>query len=150
MRQVVRALVCNADSIPEGSACAGPSKLFVMLQAPAAEEPPPGFFPKRSFQLKLRNAVHVRILLSCRASTPPVPEDGMPCLTPPAGSMDGKQLQQPAAIKITSTANSKGPGGEEPGAEWRERVSEQSLVWLQCRTSVKGLKSSFSGVGSFS
>jgi hypothetical protein len=39
--------------------CAGPTKLFVLLQAPVLQATPPGFLPNRGFQLRQRKGLQV-------------------------------------------------------------------------------------------
>ncbi|KAK9830122.1 hypothetical protein WJX72_009890 [[Myrmecia] bisecta] len=60
-RKVLRALVMRTPDIPEGRASAGPTKLFVMVEAPAGSALPPGFLPKRNFEPKLRKGLQVCI-----------------------------------------------------------------------------------------
>ena len=51
---------------------AGPTKLFLLLQGSALEEPPLGFLPKRGFQLNIRSGMHVRLVLRAFLEVPPV------------------------------------------------------------------------------
>ena len=41
-------------------ACSGPTKLFVMVRAPEHLSGPPGFLPKRTFQMRQRRGLQVR------------------------------------------------------------------------------------------
>lgn len=55
------------DASPSGMHVAGPTKLFVLLEAPASAPLPPGFFPKRNYQPKLRNTLQVHLSLESTA-----------------------------------------------------------------------------------
>lgn len=41
------------------AAAAGPTKMFLLVHGPAAQQPPPGFMPKRGFKINLRRAFQV-------------------------------------------------------------------------------------------
>eukprot|EP00884_Botryococcus_braunii_P006174 jgi/Botrbrau1/15558/Bobra.0274s0002.1 len=68
-RKVLRTLVMEANSIPEGRASAGPTRFFVMLQAPRLENAPPGFLPRPALQLSLQKTIWIRITFSSSKRT---------------------------------------------------------------------------------
>ncbi|EIE19367.1 hypothetical protein COCSUDRAFT_58657 [Coccomyxa subellipsoidea C-169] len=113
-RKVLRSLIINTAAVPEGKASAGTTKLFLLLQAPQQEAPPPGFMPKRAFQLKQRRGLQVQIQLG----------------TPQTDASAAETCEATASATI-DLEHSTADGGSV--------VKDRELVWYQCTTSLKSL-----------
>eukprot|EP00891_Asterochloris_glomerata_P003296 jgi/Astpho2/3296/Aster-x1136 len=100
VRRVLRTLILSAQETPEGSAARGPTKLFLLLQGSALDEPPQGFLPKRGFQLNIRSGTHVDLQCNCAADAGPSQAARTTTGAPQPGSDDGLVwYQSTAAIK---------------------------------------------------
>ncbi|KAK9831780.1 hypothetical protein WJX74_008954 [Apatococcus lobatus] len=63
VRRALRALVNAAAEMPEGSASAGPTKMFLLVEMNASERTPSGFLPLNNRTMNLKKALQVKISL---------------------------------------------------------------------------------------
>lgn len=62
MRKLLRHLVMQHSSIPEWDESPAPTKLHLLVQAAAGQQPQPSFVPKRGLSINTRKAFQVRML----------------------------------------------------------------------------------------
>ncbi|KAK9825634.1 hypothetical protein WJX81_001881 [Elliptochloris bilobata] len=112
VRRVLRELISSAADTSEGRASRGATKVFVMLPGAPGAPAPPGFLPKRGFQLRLHRALHVAIRLTC----------GM---RPAAAALEGSS-HTPVLNGVDQNGTQQEGGGCDE-------------VWFQCAATLKGI-----------